>query len=113
MRFLPPEEQAIVCRAQQLGLKSAWPSPAYLQPDLCTGVSLALAIPTYGYSLIVVPILWIIQHDQTERRLADLRRELETIASAAEDLTFEEGSRALNHGRRSAGPIANRGNHNR
>jgi hypothetical protein len=102
MRFLPPEEQVIVCRAQQLGLAAASPTPAYLHPDLCTVISLVLAIPTLGYSLIFVPILWIAQHDQTMRRLADLRGQLETIPPAAEALTFDKDIRALNHGRRSA-----------
>ena len=40
---------------------------------------MALALPTFGYSLIVVPILWVAQHDQTIRRLAHLRDQLETI----------------------------------
>jgi hypothetical protein len=78
MRFLPPEDQAIVCLAQELGLTGASPSPAYLRPEWCTGLSLALAIPTLGYSLIVVPILWVAQHDRTLRRLAHLRGQLET-----------------------------------
>lgn len=82
MRFLPPEEQAVVYQAQELGLAGASPSPAYLHPDWCIGTSLALAIPTFGYSLIVVPILWVAQHDRTMRRIADLRDQLETIPPA-------------------------------
>ena len=46
MRFLPPEQQAIVCRAEALGLEGAIPRPAYLSPELCTGLSLLLAVPT-------------------------------------------------------------------
>ena len=100
MRFLPPEEQAIVCRAQELGLAGASPSPAYLRPDWCTGLSLALAIPTLGYSLLFVPILWVAQHDRTIRRLSHLRGQLEThpagtaLASNPEFSVETQGHRA-------------------
>jgi hypothetical protein len=101
MRFLPPDEQAIVCQAQELGLAGASPSPAYLHPDWCIGLSLALALPTFGYSLIVVPILWVAQHDQTIRRLAHLRDQLETIPPA-EVLVFDKDISYGTHGRRPA-----------
>ncbi|MEB3324234.1 MAG: hypothetical protein VKM17_02720 [Cyanobacteriota bacterium] len=78
MRFLPPEEQALVCRAQALGLPEASPTPAYLSPNWCTALSLVLALPTLGYSFLLVPIVWIVQHDRTAHRLARLRRQLES-----------------------------------
>ena len=78
MRFLPPEEQAIVCRAQALGLAEAFPTPAYLSPEWCTTFSLLLAVPTLGYSLLLVPILWVVQHDRTASRISTLRRQLES-----------------------------------
>jgi hypothetical protein len=78
MRFLPPEEQALVCRAQALGLPEASPTPAYLSPNWCTALSLVLALPTLGYSLLLVPIVWIVQHDRTAHRLGTLRRQLES-----------------------------------
>lgn len=77
MRFLPPDEREIVNRAQAIGLDGATPAPAYLCPRWCTALSLWLALPTFGYSLIVVPLLWVIQHDRTATRLARLRLELE------------------------------------
>jgi hypothetical protein len=77
MRFLPPKEQALVCRAQALGLAGATPTPAYLSPTWCTALSLLLALPTLGYSLLLVPILWVVQHDRTAHRLGRLRRQLE------------------------------------
>jgi hypothetical protein len=101
MRFLPPEEQAIVCRAQELGLSGASPSPAYLCPDWCTGLSLALAIPTLGYSLLFVPILWVAQHERTLRRLAHLRGQLETHP-AGTALASEADFSAATRGHRSA-----------
>lgn len=76
MRFLPPEEQTLVCRAQALGLAGARPTPAYLSPTWCTALSLLLALPTLGYSLLLVPILWVVQHDRTAHRLRRLRRQL-------------------------------------
>lgn len=78
MRFLPWEEQAIVCKAQALGLPDSLPAPAYLSPNWCMALSLILALPTLGYSLIAVPILWVAQHDRTAHRLALLRRQLES-----------------------------------
>ena len=87
MRFLPPEEQAIVCRAEALGLEGAIPRPAYLSPELCTGLSLLLAVPTLGYSLLFVPILWVAQYERTAHRILCLRRKLE-----AEDKGSELGS---------------------
>jgi|APCry1669189034_1035192.scaffolds.fasta_scaffold106713_1 hypothetical protein len=78
MRFLPPEEQAIVDRAVALGLEGASPPPAYLSPQLCTGLSLVLAIPTLGYSLLLFPILWVAQSERTTQRILSLRRKLET-----------------------------------
>ena len=101
MRFLPPEDQAIVCLAQELGLTGASPSPAYLRPEWCTGLSLALAIPTLGYSLIVVPILWVAQHERTIRRLAHLRGQLETIPTGAA-LASEADFSAATQGHRAA-----------
>jgi hypothetical protein len=77
MRFLPPEEQAIVDQAQVLGLAGANPPPAYLSPGLCSTLSLALALPTLGFSLLLVPVVWVAQHDHTAQRLTRLRRELE------------------------------------
>ncbi|MEB3256836.1 MAG: hypothetical protein VKN83_00810 [Cyanobacteriota bacterium] len=80
MRFLPPDEQEIVSRAQAIGLDGATPAPAYLCPRWCTALSLWLTLPTFGYSLIIVPLLWVIQHDRTANRLARLRLELEERA---------------------------------
>jgi hypothetical protein len=83
MRFLPPEEQAIVDRAEALGLEGALPRPAYLSPGLCTGLSLLLAVPTLGYSLLLMPILWVAQYERTAHRIMRLRRKLEDEAQVA------------------------------
>lgn len=82
MRFLPPEEQALVCRAQALGLDGAYPTPAYFAPGWCTALSLLLALPTIGFSLLIVPILWVVQHDRTMGRLARLRLQLDKHSKA-------------------------------
>jgi hypothetical protein len=88
MRFLPPEQQAIVCRAEALGLEGAIPRPGYLSPELCTGLSLLLAVPTLGYSLLLVPILWVAQYERTAHRILCLQQKLE-----AEEQGSELGSR--------------------
>ena len=77
MRFLPAEEQVIVDRALELGLNGAVPAPAYLSPNLCTALSFLLAVPSLGFSLVLVPILWVAQYDRTKHRIMDLRKQLE------------------------------------
>jgi hypothetical protein len=77
MRFLPAEEQVIVDRALELGLNGAVPAPAYLSPNLCTVLSFLLAVPSLGFSLVLVPILWVAQYDRTKHRIMDLRKQLE------------------------------------
>jgi len=77
MRFLPAEEQVIVDRALELGLNGAVPAPAYLSPNLCTALSFLLAVPSLGFSLVLVPILWVAQYDRTKHRIMGLRKQLE------------------------------------
>jgi hypothetical protein len=77
MRFLPAEDQVIVDRALALGLNDAVPAPAYLSPNLCTALSFLLAVPSLGFSLVLVPILWIAQYDRTKHRITGLREQLE------------------------------------
>ena len=77
MRFLPAEDQVVVDRALALGLNDAVPAPAYLSPHLCTALSFILAVPTLGFSLVLVPIFWGAQYDQTKHRIMRLRKQLE------------------------------------
>ena len=77
MRFLPFEDQAIVDRALALGLNDAAPPPAYLSPHLCTVLSFLLAVPTWGFSIVLVPILWVAQYDRTKHRIIGLQKQLE------------------------------------
>lgn len=80
MRFLPPDDKIIVDHAVALGLEGACPAPAYLSPDLCTALSFLLAVPSLGFSLVLVPILWVAQHDHTKHRIMSLRKQLEQAA---------------------------------
>lgn len=73
---LSSEERALVARAQELGLFPAGQAPGFLSPALCTTLSLLLALPTFGYSLIVVPLIWYAQHDRASARIALLRMQL-------------------------------------
>jgi hypothetical protein len=77
MRFLPAEDQVVVDRALALGLNDAVPAPAYLSPNLCTALSFLLAVPSLGFSLVLVPILWVAQYDRTKHRIMGLRKQLE------------------------------------
>jgi hypothetical protein len=81
-RFLPPEARTIVERAQRHGLPGSQPPPAYLAPDLCTVLSLLLVVPTLGYSLLLMPLVWVGQHERTNRRLERLRLQLEQFDEA-------------------------------
>jgi hypothetical protein len=82
MDTLSPQETAIVTRARDLNLLNDRP-PGYLSPGLCTALSLVLAIPTLGFSLLFVPILWVAQYDHTARRIEALRRRVESFAPQA------------------------------
>ena len=77
VRYLPPEAEALVHQARSRGLLDHTEAPGYLSPDLCTALSLLLAVPTFGYSLLFVPIAWVAQHERTNHRLARLRGQLE------------------------------------
>jgi hypothetical protein len=76
MWFLPFEDQVIVDRALALGLNDAVPPPAYLSPHLCTVLSFLLAVPTLGFSIVLVPILWVAQYDRTKHRIICLHKQL-------------------------------------
>ena len=77
VRFLPSEDQVIVDQALALGLNDAVPAPAYLSPHLCTALSFLLAVPSLGFSLVLVPILWVAQYERTKHRILCLRKALE------------------------------------
>jgi hypothetical protein len=76
-RHLSPQQLALVEEAQRRGLSGSESAPGYLSPGLCTLLSLLLAVPTLGYSLVFVPILWVVQYERTDHRLRLLRRQLE------------------------------------
>ena len=78
MGTLSPQDTAIVARARDLNLLTDSP-PGYLSPGLCTALSLVRALPTLGFSLLFVPILWVAQYEHTARRLETLRRRVEAI----------------------------------
>lgn len=82
MGDLSPREKAIVARALDLDLLADRP-PAYLSPNLCTALSLVLAIPTLGFSLLLVPIAWVAQYEHTAGRIEALRRRIEGLGPPA------------------------------
>ena len=78
MQLLAYEDQAIVDQALELGLDDGAPPPAYWSPHLCTALSFLLAVPSLGFSLVLVPILWVAQYDRTQHRILCLQKQLET-----------------------------------
>ena len=83
-RHLPPEHQALVKKARSYGLLDRDEVFGYLPPDLCTLLSLLLAMPTLGYSLLLVPIVWVAQSERTNNRLDRLRQAVARIESGAD-----------------------------
>jgi hypothetical protein len=75
--YLPAEQRALVKQARDLGLSGVGEDPAYLSPELCTALAFLLALPTLGFSLVFVPIFWVVQHEHTDHVLAKLRQQLE------------------------------------
>jgi hypothetical protein len=86
MRFLPREDQTILDQALELGLQDSASPPAYLSPHLCTALSFLLAVPSLGFSLVLVPILWVAQYDRTKHRILCLQKQLETQRNPADQL---------------------------
>jgi hypothetical protein len=74
---LRPEEQSVIEDAIRLGLLDAARTPSYLPGWSCTLLSFGLALPTLGYSLVFVPLIWVAQHELTGSRIAALRKRLE------------------------------------
>jgi hypothetical protein len=83
VRYLPPQHQALVDKARRCGLLEGDAAPAYLSPNLCTALSLVLAVPTLGYSLLLVPIVWVAQSERTTRRLERLGQAVARIESCS------------------------------
>jgi len=77
------EEHAIVEQASQGGLLDHQAAPTYLPAWICSLLSFGLALPTLGFSLILIPILWVAQHDHTAGRIAKLKQQLEGGNEAA------------------------------
>ena len=73
---LSREELAIVQQARHQGLLDQEESLAYLPGWLCSVLSIALVPLSLGFSLVFVPIVWIVQHDRTATRIARLRHQL-------------------------------------
>ena len=74
---LSPEEQSVIEEAIRLGVLDAARTPSYLPGWSCTLLSFGLALPTLGYSLVFVPLIWVAQHEHTGSRIAALRKRLE------------------------------------
>lgn len=83
-RHLSPEQLALIEEARRRGLSGCDPAPGYLSPGLCTALSLLLAVPTLGYSLVFVPILWVAQYERTDHRLRQLQRQLEQCGTCGD-----------------------------
>ena len=71
------DHHSLVAEARRRGLLSSQRDPAYLSPGLCTALSFLLALPTLGFSLVFVPIAWVVQYELTDHKLTRLRQQLD------------------------------------
>lgn len=71
-----PEQVRILELAHRQGLLEGQPAPAFQPPWQCTLLSFALALPTLGFSLVLVPLLWVAQYEHTNARLRRLEQRL-------------------------------------
>lgn len=71
-----PEEETVVQEAIRQGLVSQHSIPSYLPASWCTLLAFGLAPPSLGFSLLLVPLLWVAQHDHTSHRISLLRQRL-------------------------------------
>jgi len=74
---LTSEQREIIEMARRRGFLEGQSSPAYLPPRQCTVLTFLLALPTLGFSLVLVPILWVVQYEHTSGRLRRLKEQLE------------------------------------
>jgi hypothetical protein len=63
--------------ARRRGFLDGKGAPNYLPPRQCTLLTFLLALPTLGFSLVLVPILWVVQYEHTSGRLRLLKEQLE------------------------------------
>jgi len=93
MRYLPREDQAILDQALELGIQDGVSPPAYLSPHLCTALSFLFAVPSLGFSLILVPILWVAQYERTKHRILCLQKQLDNQRNPADQLRLVPSGR--------------------
>ena len=89
---LTPEEETVVQEAIRQGLVSQHSTPSYLPASWCTLLSFVLAPPSLGFSLLLVPLLWVAQHDLTTYRIGRLRQRLRSGDAAPTPLAQPEGT---------------------
>jgi hypothetical protein len=74
---LSPAEMSVIQRARQEGLIAEHQRFDYLDDRPCMLLSIALAPLTLGISLLLVPILWVVQHDRNAAAIARLKQRLQ------------------------------------
>ncbi len=74
---LSPAEQSVIQRARQEGLIAEHQRFEYLDDRPCIVLSIVLVPLTLGISLLLVPILWVVQHDRNAAAIARLQQLLQ------------------------------------
>lgn len=74
---LPIEDRALVEQARRQGIVGPHESFEYPPGWLCTLLSVGLVPLTLGFSLVFVPIVWIVRSDRTAHRINRLRARLQ------------------------------------
>jgi hypothetical protein len=73
---LTADETSVVREALRQGLITERSVPGYLPASWCTALTFLLAPPSFGFSLLLVPLVWVAQHDHTANRIQELRQRL-------------------------------------
>jgi hypothetical protein len=74
---LPSDDQALVELARRQGIVGPNESFDYPRGWMCTALSIGLVPFTLGFSLVFVPIAWIVRSDRTASRINRLRTRLQ------------------------------------
>lgn len=76
---LTPQEQRILDRARRVGLIRLRRRVGYWRWGWCLLLAVALAVPSFGVSLLLLPLIWTLQHRRTRFRIEEWALDLREI----------------------------------
>lgn len=76
---LSPQERLILDRGRRVGLIRANRLVGYWRWGWCLLLSIPLAFPSFGLSLLLLPLIWLLQHRHTRFRIEQWALDLREI----------------------------------